>query len=116
MNKFMSEFEVGNNKDYKVKAIQDSIVYGKEVDGHLLILYYLVAWKSYSKKENTWKPASVIMHLQKVINIFYKNYLEKLKTISVLLDSALPIAKLAIKLPIKCKQRRLINNTTKHVK
>ena len=38
------EFESGDDdKKYKVEAIQDSVVYVKEVDGHLLGLYYLVA-------------------------------------------------------------------------
>ena len=36
------EFEPGENKEYKVKAIQDSAVYAKKVDGHLLGLYYLI--------------------------------------------------------------------------
>ena len=47
MNKFAKvpkfEFEPGNNKEYKVKAIRDSVVYAKEADGHLPGLYYLVA-------------------------------------------------------------------------
>ena len=47
------EFKPGNDKEYKVEAIQDSAVYAKEVDGHFPGLYYLVAWKSYSKEKNT---------------------------------------------------------------
>ena len=44
MNKFLPvpEFEISNDKKYKVEAIRDSAVYTKEVDGHLLGLYYLV--------------------------------------------------------------------------
>ena len=49
----MPEFELRNNKMYKVEAIQDSTVYVKEADGHLLRLYYLVAWKDYLEEENT---------------------------------------------------------------
>ena len=49
----MSEFKPGNNKKYKIKTIRDNVVYAKEVDRHLPGLYYLVAWKSYSKEENT---------------------------------------------------------------
>ena len=53
INKFAEvlefEFEPGDDKEYKVEAIQDSTVYTKEVDGHLLELYYLVAWKGYLK-------------------------------------------------------------------
>ena len=36
------EFEPGDNKEYEVEAIHDSVVYAKEVDGHLLGLDYLV--------------------------------------------------------------------------
>ena len=46
------EFEPSNNKKYEVKAIQDSAVYAKEVDGYLPELYYLVAWKDYPEEEN----------------------------------------------------------------
>ena len=37
------EFEPGNNKKYKVEAIQASAVYAKEANKHLLELNYLVA-------------------------------------------------------------------------
>ena len=37
------EFELGDDKKYKIKAIQDSTVYAKEVNKHLLGLYYFVA-------------------------------------------------------------------------
>ena len=55
MNKFaeMPEFESGNNKKYKVKAIQDNVIYAKEVNKDLPGLYYLVIWKGYLKEENT---------------------------------------------------------------
>ena len=54
MNKFsVPEFELGNNKEYKVEAIWDSTVYAKEADRHLPGLYYLVAWKGYSEEKNT---------------------------------------------------------------
>ena len=44
MNKFaeMLKFEPGDNKEYNVKAIQNSAIYIKKVNGHLLGLYYLV--------------------------------------------------------------------------
>ena len=42
MNKFLPKFEEGNNKKYKVKVIQNSAVYTKEVDSHLPKLYYWV--------------------------------------------------------------------------
>lgn len=55
MNKLLLvfEFEFGDDKEYEVKATQNSAVYTKEVYGHLLELYHLVVWKSYSKEENT---------------------------------------------------------------
>ena len=38
------EFKPGdNNKEYEVEAIRNNAVYVKEVDKHLLELYYLVA-------------------------------------------------------------------------
>lgn len=44
MNKFLSvqDLELGNNKEYKVETIWDSIIYTKKVDKYLLRLYYLV--------------------------------------------------------------------------
>ena len=36
------EFELGDNKKYKIEAIQDSTVYAKETNGHLPKSYYLV--------------------------------------------------------------------------
>ncbi len=59
------EFEVGGNKEYEVKAIVDSIVYGQQINGNdqILALYYLVLWKGYPKEENTWKPLSTVIHI-----------------------------------------------------
>ena len=42
-----------SSKEYKIEAIWDSMVYARELEGHLLGFYYLVAWKSYPKEENT---------------------------------------------------------------
>ncbi len=36
------EFEAGDNKDYKVKAIIDSAVYGQQANDQMPGLYYLV--------------------------------------------------------------------------
>ena len=50
------ELNTGDNesKTYKMEAICNSTIYIKKLkSGHLLILYYLVFWKNYSKKENT---------------------------------------------------------------
>ena len=57
------KFEAGNNKKYKVESIQDSTVYAKKSVRQLLELYYLVLWKGYSEKKNTWEPTSAIQHL-----------------------------------------------------
>ena len=38
-----SEFDAGDNKEYKVEAIKDSVVYAKEAERHLPGLYYLVS-------------------------------------------------------------------------
>ena len=54
------EFESGNNLEYKVKTIWDSAVYANKAEGHLPGLYYLVAWKKYPKKENTWELLSAV--------------------------------------------------------
>ena len=48
----VSEFEPGDNKKYKVEAIQDNAVYAKKTNRHLPRLYYLVAWKGYSEEKN----------------------------------------------------------------
>ena len=37
------KFEPGNNKEYKVEAVQNSAVYAKKINGHLPKLYYLIA-------------------------------------------------------------------------
>ena len=49
------EFEAGNSKEYKVEAIWDSTNYANKAEGHLPGLYYLVVWKEYLEKENTWQ-------------------------------------------------------------
>ena len=52
--KKVSELDAGNNsEEYKIEAIWDSAVYARELEGHLPGFYYLVAWKSYPKEENT---------------------------------------------------------------
>ena len=56
VSKEVPELNAGDNnsKKYKVEAIWDRTVYANKLEsGHLPSLYYLVAWKSYSKKENT---------------------------------------------------------------
>ena len=87
------EFKPGDNKKYEVEAIQDIAVYAKKADGYLLGLYYLVTWKGYPKEKNTSEPSSAVMHHRKMVNIFYKDHLEKPTAISAPLDSGPPMAK-----------------------
>ena len=57
------KFEAGNDKEYKIDSIWNSTVYTKEwTTDQLLELYYLVLWKDYLEKENTWKPLLVIQY------------------------------------------------------
>ena len=113
----MPEFEPGNdNKEYEVKAIRDSVVYAKEADRHLPGLYYLVAWKSYSKEKNTQKPSLAVMHLRKMVSTFHKDHLEKSIATSAPLDSAPPMAKPTIQFPTKRKQGRPIERAKKRAK
>ena len=37
------EFDIGDNKKYKVETIKDSAIYVKEIEKHLQGLYYLVS-------------------------------------------------------------------------
>ena len=111
MNKLIPElepeFDAGDNKEYKVEAIIDSAVYVKKAERHLPGLYYLVSWKSYLEEKSTWKPFSAIMHLQKMICTFHKDYPEKPMATSLSLDSALPMAKPSVKLvKPSAKQKR----------
>ena len=57
------ELDAGDkdSKEYEVEAIWDNAVYTNKLEsGHLPDLYYLIAWKGYLEKENTWKPLSVV--------------------------------------------------------
>ena len=40
--KLEKEFEMRDNKKYKVEAIIDNMVYSKEANNHILRLYYLI--------------------------------------------------------------------------
>lgn len=52
-NATQPEFDVGNEKKYNVKGIQDSAVYTRESKDDVPGLYYLLLWKDYSEEENT---------------------------------------------------------------
>ena len=45
----VSEFELNDNKEYKVKAIWNSTIYAKKANGYLQRLYYLIAKNGYLK-------------------------------------------------------------------
>ncbi len=47
------EFENEGNKEYKVEAICDNVVYTSESKDHLPGIYYLGLWKGYPKEEKT---------------------------------------------------------------
>ncbi len=47
------EFEAGGDKEYKIKAIIDSAIYGQQTNDQMPSLYYLVLWKGYPEEENT---------------------------------------------------------------
>ncbi len=92
------EFESdGDGKEYEVEAIRDNAVYARESEGHLPGLYYLVSWKGYSEEENTWEPASTVIHLRKLINNFHRDHPEKPTATSLPIDSAPPMARPTVK-------------------
>ena len=119
------KFEADNNTggEYEVEAIWDTAVYIKESkSGHLPGLYYLVLWKGYSEKGNTWEPASTFQHLRKLISSFHKNYPDKPTMTFLAIDTALlivrPTVELAVKPtePPKRKQGRPTHNINKWAK
>ena len=62
MDENVTELEAGSNdKEYELERIWDSAVYAKEsATGHLPGVYYLVSWKNYLEKKNTWELASAV--------------------------------------------------------
>ena len=93
-----TRLDVGKDSGkYKIEAIWNNAVYARELMGYLPGLYYLVFWKDYLEKENTWKPASAVQHLRKLISLFYKNYSNKPTAISEAIDTVPPMAKPIIK-------------------
>lgn len=71
------KFKASKDKEYKVEAIRDNVIYAnKAARDQLLELYYLVSWKSYSKIEDTWEPASTVIHLRKMMKAFTKTILK----------------------------------------
>ena len=54
------EFEAGGSDKYEVEAIWDSAIYANKAEGYLPSFYYLIVWKRYCKKENTWEPSFAV--------------------------------------------------------
>lgn len=102
------EFNVEEDKKYKVEAIKSSAIYAEVVKGQLPGLYYLVFWRGDLEDESIWKSISAILYLQKMISTFYKDYSEKPKAISPPLNSAPLMATLIVKLITKQKHGRLV--------
>ena len=96
-----------------MEAIQNSAIYAEKTDEYLPGLYNLVVWKGYPEEKSIWESSLAVMHLQRMVNTFYKDHLKKPIVISALLDSTPLMAKPRVKLPIKQKQRCLINGITK---
>ncbi len=96
------EFEAGGNKEYEIKAIIDSMVYGQQANSNQMPdLYYLILWKRYPEEENTWEHLSAVIHLWKLINTFHKEHPEKPTVTSLLLDSTPPMARSTIPKELK---------------
>lgn len=90
------------SKKYKLEAIYNSAVYLKKLVGHLSELYYLISWKNYPKKTNTWELSLAVEYLRKFIWLFYKDNPDRLTTTSAeAVDTAPLIARLLIKLKDK---------------
>ena len=94
------ELDVGNknNKEYQAEPIWDSAVNARKSKGHLPGLYYLIAWKNYPEKENTWESLSAVQHLKKLISSFHKDHPEKPTATSLTIDFAPSMARPTIKL------------------
>ena len=110
-----------DSEEYKLGAIWDSAIYGNKLEsGHLPGFYYLIAWKGYLKKKNTWEPLSAIQYLKKLISSFHKDHPEKpIATFSPINSTppmARPTVKLTAKATTKQKQGRLANSASKQTK
>ena len=91
------EFNVSNNKKYKVKTIINSAIYTKEIEEHLPGLYFLIFWKDYIEEKSIWEPFFAVMHLQKIISTFYKDHQDKPTVTFLSLNSASSMTKPSVK-------------------
>ena len=121
VDKIATELDASDDDsgEYKVEVIRNSAVYTRESEsGHLPGLYYLILWKKYPEKENTWEPTSAIQHLRKLISSFYKDHPNKPTVTSPTIDTKPPIARLTVTptKPLKQKRGRPTNSTNKRAK
>lgn len=74
--------------------------------------------KKLFEKKNIWELTSIIQYLKKLINLFYKNYLNKLLAIFFAINTPILMIRLTVKLIklAKQKQRQSINNFNKQTK
>ena len=90
------EFDTGNDDsgEYEVEAIWDNAVFAKESkSGYLLSLYYLVLWKGYPEKENTWEPTSAVKRLRKLISLFHRDHSDKPTATFLTINTIPPMAR-----------------------
>ena len=89
-------------------------------------MYSIICWKGYIEEETILKSILPVMHFCKIINTFYKDYLENSIAILPPIDFSPPITKLTTKLmaklmakllnAIKRKQVQLAKNFVKQIK
>lgn len=57
-----NQFEARENNQYKVKAIINGAIYGKEANNLMPSFYYMILWKSYLEENNIWEPSAGVKH------------------------------------------------------
>lgn len=115
MLKLEQKFDSSKDKEYKIEAIRDSATHIKAVKSQLPGSYYLVSWKDYLENENPWEQVSAVMHLQKMISNFCKNYHKNCLATSPPLNSTFPMTRPTIQLKQK-RARIKPGNTVKWAK
>lgn len=109
-------FKTSNNsKMYKIETIWNSAIYIKKLKGYLLDFFYLVVWKNNFKKKY-FKIVINNLASKKTNWLILKKKLKKLIATFLLINSALPITRVTIKLTkffTKWKQSQLIKSINK---